>query len=286
MATEVKLPRLGQGMESGTIVRWLKAEGEPVKKREPLYELDTDKVTQEVEADADGVLLKIVVAEGEVEVGRTIALIGSEGEDVPASADGRGNGGAGGPAVALRRRMRPRPPRAPRRRARRRPRCDDERERGRAAGGGDRRSASRSRLSPTVDRTAASRRRRSLAGIARERGIDLVEVRGTGPEGRIVAEDVERASRVAAAPGAAAGAAGRRGRGGRATRPRARRSRAGSPRPGQAPVFQLTVSADMTRALELRERLVARIARERDEADRQRPAHEGLSRVALMRHRP
>ena len=71
MATEVKLPRLGQGMESGTIVRWLKSEGDPVKKREPLYELDTDKVTQEVEAEADGVLLKIVVREGEVEVGRT-----------------------------------------------------------------------------------------------------------------------------------------------------------------------------------------------------------------------
>ena len=79
MATEVKLPRLGQGMESGTIVRWLKAEGEAVKKREPLYELDTDKVTQEVEAEADGVLLKILVAEGEVEVGTTIAVIGNGG---------------------------------------------------------------------------------------------------------------------------------------------------------------------------------------------------------------
>ena len=75
MATEVKLPRLGQGMESGTIVRWLKAEGDSVKKREPLYELDTDKVTQEVESDLDGILLKIVVQEGEVEVGSTIAMI-------------------------------------------------------------------------------------------------------------------------------------------------------------------------------------------------------------------
>ena len=88
MATEVKLPRLGQGMESGTIVRWLKAEGEPVKKREPLYELDTDKVTQEVEAETDGVLLKIVVAEGEVQVGTTIAVIGAEGEDIAESPDG------------------------------------------------------------------------------------------------------------------------------------------------------------------------------------------------------
>src|ERR1700757_5120004 len=83
MATEVILPRLGQGMESGTIVRWLKSEGEPVEKGEPLFELDTDKVTQEVEAEAAGVLLKIAVAEGEVPVGQTVAFIGVEGEDVP-----------------------------------------------------------------------------------------------------------------------------------------------------------------------------------------------------------
>ena len=57
MATEIKLPRLGQGMESGTIVKWLKAEGDTIEKGEPLYELDTDKVTQEVESDASGVLL-------------------------------------------------------------------------------------------------------------------------------------------------------------------------------------------------------------------------------------
>ena len=94
MATEVKLPRLGQGMESGTIVKWLKGEGEPVKKREPLYELDTDKVTQEVEAEADGVLLKILVDSGEVEVGKTIALIGSEGEVVPSE---NGNAAAAEP---------------------------------------------------------------------------------------------------------------------------------------------------------------------------------------------
>src|SRR5215472_10853591 len=70
-------------MESGTIVRWLKSEGEPVAKGEPLFELDTDKVTQEVEAEASGVLLKIAVAEGEVPVGKTVAFIGTAGEDVP-----------------------------------------------------------------------------------------------------------------------------------------------------------------------------------------------------------
>jgi pyruvate/2-oxoglutarate dehydrogenase complex dihydrolipoamide acyltransferase (E2) component len=84
MATEVKLPRLGQGMESGTIVRWLKTEGDAVSKGEPLYELDTDKVTQEVEAESDGVLLKIVIPDGEVDVGTTVGIIGSQDEDVSA----------------------------------------------------------------------------------------------------------------------------------------------------------------------------------------------------------
>src|SRR5258707_3516287 len=85
-------------MESGTIVKWLKAEGEPVQKGEPLYELDTDKVTQEVEAEASGVLLRISVREGEVEVGRTIAVIGEQGEAVLESPGGDSNGEAPAPA--------------------------------------------------------------------------------------------------------------------------------------------------------------------------------------------
>jgi pyruvate/2-oxoglutarate dehydrogenase complex dihydrolipoamide acyltransferase (E2) component len=101
MASEVKLPRLGQGMESGTIVRWLKTEGDAVTKGEPLYELDTDKVTQEVEAESDGVLLKIVVADGEVDVGTTVGIIGAQDEDVSALlADAQGGNGGAPPATA------------------------------------------------------------------------------------------------------------------------------------------------------------------------------------------
>ena len=93
LSTEVILPRLGQGMESGTIVRWLKAEGDRVEAGEPLFELDTEKVTQEVEAVASGILLGIFAGEGEeIEVGRAIAVIGEAGEDystpaVPARAE-------------------------------------------------------------------------------------------------------------------------------------------------------------------------------------------------------
>src|SRR3954463_4779313 len=84
MASEVKLPRLGQGMEAGTITKWLKSEGDTVAKGEPLFEIDTDKVTQEVEADHAGVLLKIELASGEAPVGQTIAWIGDAGEEVQA----------------------------------------------------------------------------------------------------------------------------------------------------------------------------------------------------------
>ena len=161
MATEVKLPRLGQGMESGTIVRWLKSEGEPVAKGDPLYELDTDKVTQEVEAEASGVLLKIAVPEGEVEVGRTIAFIGKEGESVSA---------VEAPAPVSDTKT-----------------VSDTVEQPR-----------RVPQQTTNGRVKASPLARRLA---RERGIDLAAIRGTGPEGRIVAEDVERAG---ASPGWAA----------------------------------------------------------------------------------
>jgi biotin carboxyl carrier protein len=72
----VVLPQLGSGMERGTIVKWLKSEGERVEKGEPLYELDTDKVTQEVEAETSGIVLHILVQSGEVAVGSALAVIG------------------------------------------------------------------------------------------------------------------------------------------------------------------------------------------------------------------
>ena len=87
MATDVSLPRLGQGMEAGTIVRWLKSEGDTVEKGEALTSSDTDKVTQEVEADAGGVLPEDPRRRGgeEIEVGKRIAVIGEGGEEVSVS---------------------------------------------------------------------------------------------------------------------------------------------------------------------------------------------------------
>jgi pyruvate dehydrogenase E2 component (dihydrolipoamide acetyltransferase) len=241
MATEIKLPRLGQGMESGTIVKWLKSEGDKVEKGEPLYELDTDKVTQEVEADASGVLLRIAVAEGEVPVGRTIAVIGEQGEEVE-SADADSTEPAEGAKVEDRPEEEGSP--APAREA--------ERERGRAAStnGSPTESAPQER---SLDTGAARVRIKAsplARRIARERGIDLASISGTGPEGRVVAEDVERAA-TAPAPAAAPAPAVV---GEVESRPLTSVRRTIARRLTQAwtiPVFQLTISVDMTRTNEL-----------------------------------
>jgi pyruvate dehydrogenase E2 component (dihydrolipoamide acetyltransferase) len=223
VAIEVKLPRLGQGMESGTIVKWLKSEGEPVEKGEPLYELDTDKVTQEVEAEASGVLLRIAVPEGEVEVGRTIGFIGAQGEAVVESPGGDSTRET--PAEAA-------PPKA--------------------------RVEAPSREPEPVTAAAPEANGRVKASplarrIARERGVELSAITGTGPDGRIVAEDVERVQAAPAAPSdnlqLAQAAPGEI-----ESRPLSSVRKTIARRLTQAwtvPAFQLTVNVDMTRANEL-----------------------------------
>jgi pyruvate dehydrogenase E2 component (dihydrolipoamide acetyltransferase) len=260
VATEIKLPRLGQGMEAGTIVRWLKSEGEQVEKGEPLYELDTDKVTQEVEADASGVLLKIAIAEGEVPVGQTIAVIGEEGEQVAA------------PEAATEVKEQPQEEgsRAPAR--------DEERERGeRASTNGSEQVTEIKEPARTDGRVKASPLARR---IARERGIDLAALRGTGPEGRIVAEDVDRAATAPAVVTVAERTADVE----RVPLTSLRKTIARRMTEAwQAPAFQISMSADMTRAVELRGRLVERAK------DGAKPSYNDIlikvCAAALMRHR-
>ena len=213
MANEVKLPRLGQGMEAGTVTRWLKSEGEQVAKGEPLYEIDTDKVTQEVESDFAGVLLKIALPEGEAPVGETIAWIGEAGETVEAPA----------PAPSA-------------------PAPVDKQVPGPKVPG----------ISPAPAAASASNGGRIKASplarrLARERGVDLARIRGTGPDGRIVAEDVERGAAAAPAPAPVVSGEIESVPLTSIRKTIARRLTAA----WQAPVFQLTVSADMTRANEL-----------------------------------
>ncbi|HWX08613.1 MAG TPA: dihydrolipoamide acetyltransferase family protein [Gaiellaceae bacterium] len=252
MATEVKLPRLGQGMESGTIVKWLKSEGEQVEKGEALYELDTDKVTQEVEAEASGVLLKIAVSEGEVEVGKTIGFIGDKGEALAEPS----------PAAETKDKKEKKEPEAP------------------AAATNGSQATEAPAEAELGDRIKASPLARR---IARERGIELSQVRGTGPDGRIVAEDVERGE---VQPGAAVPAAAASAPSGEIeSRPLTSIRKTIARRLTEAwavPAFQLTVDADMTRANEL-------VAGQRElNSDVRVTITDLLTKVcaqALMRHR-
>ena len=276
MATEVKLPRLGQGMESGTIVRWLKTEGDPVAKGEPLYELDTDKVTQEVEADSEGVLLKIVVTDGEVDVGTTVGIIGAQDEDVSGLVEtGRSdNGGAPATAPSEAEESEEEPPEDAQ--------TDDDTEEARPedveepsepeAPAAPRSDGERVKASPLARR------------IARERGIELAQLAGTGPEGRVLAEDVEKAQ-----PAPARSAAAEAPRAGEPETVELTKTRRTIARrlteAWQAPVFQLTVTADATGLVETRERLVELLR----EGQTKPTVSDVLTRVvasALMRHRP
>jgi pyruvate dehydrogenase E2 component (dihydrolipoyllysine-residue acetyltransferase) len=266
MATEVKLPRLGQGMESGTIVRWLKTEGDAVAKGEPLYELDTDKVTQEVEAESDGVLLKIVIADGEVDVGTTVGIIGAQDEDVTAiiaEAQG-GNGGAPAPVPAEQAAEAPEARSEP---VSEQAEAPEPREQPPAP---VRAEGERVKASPLARR------------IARERGVELARVVGTGPEGRVIAEDVEKATlRPAATPAPGA-------------QPEFEVVELTSTRKTiarrlteawEAPVFQLTVGADASELVATRERMVELLR----EGETKPTVSDVLTRIvasALVRHRP
>jgi pyruvate dehydrogenase E2 component (dihydrolipoamide acetyltransferase) len=164
--TEMVMPRLSDTMEEGTILRWLKQDGERVKRGDELVEIETDKANMTYESDQEG-LLRIVAREGDtLAVGQTIAHIGEEGgAGAPPPEEGS-------PKVAP-------PPEAAPATAR--------------AGGPDSPPAPE----PDGQRVKASPVARRVAG---ERGVDLHALSGSGPGGRIVKADVEAAGGVARSP--------------------------------------------------------------------------------------
>lgn len=175
MATELVMPRLSDTMDTGTIGKWLKQVGDQVKKGDIIAEIETDKANMEMEAFANGILAKQMVAEGEsVAVGEPIAVIaGSEEEakSIQSGADGAGpkpsaasSDGASAPTAVAPAEADSQPSDQPPAAAAQQPDAD--------AGG-------RLKASPLARR------------IAQERGIDLREVSGTGPGGRITKEDVQ-----------------------------------------------------------------------------------------------
>jgi len=291
VAVEVKLPRLGQGMEAGTIVRWLKSEGDQVAKGEPLYELDTDKVTQEVEAEADGLLLKIVVSGGEVDVGSTVAVIGAEGEEVsiqaPAAPSGTDTEEAEKPSEkdVSRADSSSAETQAASAESGALEKPSDDKSQGRE--GADREARAEAGDAAVAGAKESGRVKASPLARrkARERGLDLSTLRGTGPDGRIVAEDVERAvATLTAAPGVLAEQPAPEVE--VVELPSIRRTIARRlSQAWEAPVFQLTVTADASELGATRERMLGQLA----EGEVRPTVNDLLTRLvaaALVRHRP
>ena len=169
------MPKMGDAMEEGTLLKWLKSEGDDVSEGDAIAEIETDKVTMELEAEDEGTLAQLIADEGQdIPVGEAIAFIQGEGEEAPERSEGGGEaeaeeGGeseAGGGAQATATETE-----APE---------EEETEEG-GAQEPDGRADGHFRASPIVRRLAA------------ENDLDLAKVDGSGPAGRIVERDVRAA---------------------------------------------------------------------------------------------
>jgi pyruvate dehydrogenase E2 component (dihydrolipoamide acetyltransferase) len=187
---EVIMPKMGDAMEEGTLLKWLKSEGEEVSEGDPIAEIETDKVTMELEAEDEGTLAQLIASEGQdVPVGDAIAFIQGEGEEVPERGEGGGEeeaeeggeeDGGGAQATATE-------TEAPE---------EEEAEEETAEREADGRADGHFRASPIVRR------------LAEENDLDLAKIDGSGPAGRIVERDVRAAMESGTAQRTEDGAAG------------------------------------------------------------------------------
>ncbi len=173
MATELTMPQMGYDMQEGTILKWLKSEGDSVENGEPIAEIETDKAVVEFESYAAGVVRQILVAAGNtVPVGEPIAIVGEAAEAAPSApeppaadepaADAADEAPEEPPSAAI-----PMPPAS------------------------DAATAVEETPEPPLAAPAAPLRASPVARrIADERGINIAEVQGTGPGGRITRDDV------------------------------------------------------------------------------------------------
>ena len=222
MATTIVMPQMGYDMREGTVVRWRKQEGEAVSRGEIIAEIETDKATVEMEAYSTGVLGKIVVEEGKaVPVGQLIAVITEPGEAVPSLEELI-------PEAA------PVAPEAP----------------AAALGGQD---APKGTPAPSgqVKATPIARR------LAREKRIDLAQIAGTGPGGRVTEADVLAFETGGAPEPPKAVPAAASVPGGRVELSRMRRAIAGvtAQSKREAPHFYVTSEIDMSEAMSVRKQL-------------------------------
>jgi pyruvate dehydrogenase E2 component (dihydrolipoamide acetyltransferase) len=255
MATEVVMPRLSDSMEEGTVLKWLVEQGGEVKRGQPLVEIETDKANMTYDADTDGVLVEVLAQEGDtLPVGEPIARIGAAGEadeagtaeteteEAPADGTSDGDTGEDAPSEDV--------AEAP---------AEPPRPVAKANGG---------------ERVKASPVARRVAG---ELGVELAQVEGSGPGGRVVKADVEAAAKAPATDGDGAepatsdeptappatepqgtpAASGAKGEVEVAELSRLQRtvSRRMAESKATAPDFSLELDVDMTLCIELRERL-------------------------------
>ncbi len=195
MPINILMPALSPTMEKGNLARWLKKEGDPVKSGEVIAEIETDKATMEVEAVDEGTLAKIVVPEGtqDVPVNDVIAVLAGDGEDVKAAGSA--------PATVPKPEAKPTASAAP----------------AAAPAPAPKPAAASAAPAPTA---AAAPQLNGHARVfssplarrlAKDAGIDLARITGTGPHGRVIARDVAEAKSgkgLKAAPSAAPAAAG------------------------------------------------------------------------------
>jgi pyruvate dehydrogenase E2 component (dihydrolipoamide acetyltransferase) len=200
MPINILMPALSPTMEKGNLAKWLKKEGEKVKPGDVIAEIETDKATMEVEAVDEGTLAKIVVPEGatDVPVNQLIAILAGEGEDAKAAASSAGSAPAPKPAEAPKAEAKTEAPKA-------------EAPKAAPAAAAAPAPAAAPKTNGQGGRVFSSPLARRLA---KEAGIDIARIGGTGPHGRVVARDVAAAKdgkglkASAAAPGAPAAAAG------------------------------------------------------------------------------
>jgi pyruvate dehydrogenase E2 component (dihydrolipoamide acetyltransferase) len=269
MTTKVVMEALSPTMEEGRLVEWKKQEGEPVAVGDVLAEVETDKAVMELVARAGGTMLKHIVEAGAtVPVSEPVAVIGEPGEDVGGEAGRRGGGEAGKPATDNGQRAQATQPSPSRNQPTSMPPAPSAPAATQGAPGVPRPSPAPIQVARPAAQPGGRLKASPLARrMAAERGLDLGAVAGTGPEGRIVARDLESSATQAAPRSAQVSAAAA------SPLPRFPASAPYTDVPltqirktiakrlaqsiGPIPTFYLTTEVDMERVFEARQALVA-----------------------------
>jgi pyruvate dehydrogenase E2 component (dihydrolipoamide acetyltransferase) len=252
MISEVVMPQMGADMTEGTVVRWLKKQGDPVQRGEIIAEIETDKANVEIEAFESGIFRKVLAKEGDtIEVGKPIAIIASPDEDLSKYARAGAAQQTAAQAVPPQTAAPQQPGQAP---------AASAVPPAQAAAKGSEATAQPAATQVPIAAPARANDRVRASPVARklaeERGVDLTKIRGSGPDGRIVLRDVEAAlaggaqeqPKAQAAPSAVPKQV-------QMSRMRQAIARRMSQSKREAPHYYITVDIDMDDAVSLRRQI-------------------------------